>query len=187
MISWSCANVTDLSRRDRALITLAGIAPDVDGFGYVSDYLKLSNDLYCRFHHIWGHNIGACLVYLFIVLLVAKRKVLATSLAAVTFHLYLICDVISGRGPDDYQWPVPYLLPFSDAWNWTWSGQWYLHGWQNSVVYGIFLILTVFIAVKKKITPVELISRRWDEAVVKAFAKLYFAIFGNKKRSNAES
>ena len=119
LISWSCANATDLSRRDR---TLAGIAPDVDGFGYVADYLRLTNDLYCHFHHIWGHNIGACLVYLFISLLVAKRKVLATSLAAITFHLHLICDVISGRGPDDYQWPVPYLLPFSDAWNWTWSG-----------------------------------------------------------------
>ncbi len=30
------------------------------------------------------------------------------------------------------------------------------------------------------ITPVELISKKWDEAVVATFAKLYFSVFGHK-------
>lgn len=172
LISWSCANVVDLSRRDRILVTLAGLAPDLDGVGYVTDYLGLTSDLYCRIHHIGGHNLGACLIYLVITAGFAQRRFLGFTLAAATFHIHLLCDIISGRGPDGYQWPIPYLMPFSDSLNWTWSGQWYLHGWQNTVVYLVFVAVTVFIAIKKRVTPIDLLSERWDGAVLRSFVSM---------------
>ena len=103
---------------------------------------------------------------------IAQRRFQASALAAATFHLHLLCDIISGRGPDDYQWPIPYLMPFSDSVNWTWSGQWYLHGWQNTVVYVVFVAVTVFIAMKKRVTPIDLLSKRWDGAVLRSFVSM---------------
>ena len=34
LIGWIVADATQTTRRDRALVTLAGVIPDVDGFGY---------------------------------------------------------------------------------------------------------------------------------------------------------
>ena len=63
-------------------------------------------------------------------------------------------------------------MPFSDSLNWTWLGQWYLHGWQNTVVYLVFVAVTVFIAMKKRVTPIDLLSKRWDGAVLRSFSNL---------------
>ncbi len=173
LISWSCANVAKCSARDRFLITMGGVAPDLDGLGYFVDYIDSSSHTFCKYHHIFGHNIGACIFFLIITFIFADKKILSVLFVALTFHIHMICDVMGGRGPDEYQWPIPYLLPFSDAWNWTWSGQWYLHAWQNSVAYAFFLSITFFIAFKKKISPVELISKKWDTAVMQSFKSIF--------------
>lgn len=38
------------------------------------------------------------------------------------------------RGPDGYQWPIPYLPPFSNAWQWVWKGQWALNSPPNLLI-----------------------------------------------------
>src|SRR5262249_31156567 len=52
-------------------------------------------------------------------------------LVFVSFHLHLLFDLAGARGPDGYQWPIPYLKPFSNAAQLTWHGQWALNAWQN--------------------------------------------------------
>ena len=42
LISWSVANTSKIDRRERALVTLAGILPDIDGAGLLSDIIVLS-------------------------------------------------------------------------------------------------------------------------------------------------
>ncbi len=37
LTGWTIANTAQLTRRDRAIVTLAGIAPDLDGFGMLVD------------------------------------------------------------------------------------------------------------------------------------------------------
>src|SRR5262245_21319410 len=70
MGSWLIASATMNNTRDRRLVTLAGIIPDVDGLGIVVDMVKAlvtgqepSFVYYQRFHHVWLHGWpGALLV-----------------------------------------------------------------------------------------------------------------------------
>ena len=39
LTGWVLANAVDLNRRDRAIVTIAAVAPDVDGLGIVAEIL----------------------------------------------------------------------------------------------------------------------------------------------------
>jgi len=173
-IGWTAANVVPLSRRDRALVTLASIIPDLDGFGLVPELVTRGTKhevfWWTDYHHILCHNIGFVTVCTALAALVATRGERAKTalLVAISFHLHLLGDVIGARGPDGYQWPIPYLLPFSNAWQWAWSGQWALNAWQNFVImFGCFAF-TFWCARKHGRSPLELISLRADAAFVAA-------------------
>src|SRR6185437_13207415 len=79
-------------------------------------------------------------------------------LVFVSFHLHLMCDLVGARGPDGYQWPIPYLKPFSNTAQLAWHGQWALNGWQNFVVTGVLLVATMWIAWRFETSPLELVS-----------------------------
>jgi hypothetical protein len=89
-------------------------------------------------------------------------------LASLTFHLHLLCDVVGARGPDGYQWPIPYLLPFSSSVQWTWHGQWALNAWQNMLITVAALIATFILAHRRGYSPLEMISAKVDRIVVQA-------------------
>ena len=82
------------------------------------------------------------------------------------FHSHILGDVIGARGPDGYQWPIPYLLPFSRTPELVWSGQWALNAWQNFVITAIALSLTFYIAWSRGHSPLEIFSSRADRAFV---------------------
>jgi hypothetical protein len=65
---------------------------------------------------------------------------------------------LSARGPDGYQWPIPYLKPFSNAMQLTWHGQWALNSWQNFFFTGLLLLATFWFAWKYGSSPLEFIS-----------------------------
>jgi hypothetical protein len=52
--------------RDRALVTIAGVIPDVDGLGIVADVLTRNSnhpvELWGKFHHVLAHNLGFALL-----------------------------------------------------------------------------------------------------------------------------
>jgi hypothetical protein len=169
---WAVANVLPLERRGRMLVTLAGVIPDLDGFGILPELLTrgTKHELlwWTDYHHLLGHNLGFALFCTAGTIFVARRRILTPLLVALSFHLHLLCDVIGARGPDGYQWPIPYLLPFSNAWQWTWSGQWTLNAWQNVVIMIGLLLFAGWVAVRRGRTPVEVLSARGDAAVVAA-------------------
>ncbi|MBD3306245.1 metal-dependent hydrolase [candidate division KSB3 bacterium] len=171
LISWDVANIFPSNRRDRAIITLAGILPDVDAFGAIPELLTRHSAhplfWWTEYHHILGHNLvfGGVLA-LGSFALAAKRWKTAL-LALLTFHVHVLGDVIGGRGPDGYQWPIPYLYPFSDAWQLVWEGQWELNAWPNFVMTGIALALMFWLAWKQGFSPLEMISAPADRAFVK--------------------
>jgi hypothetical protein len=140
LVGWGVANTAVLERRDRALVTIAAVIPDVDGLGILV-------------------AAAACL---------AKRRAVTAFLAAVAFHLHILGDIAGSRGPDGYQWPVPYLRPFSDAWQLTWSGQWELDAWPNFAITTALLVLTLYLAWKRGHSPIELLSKRADRGFVSA-------------------
>ncbi len=176
--SWLVANAAASepgSRRDRVLVTVAGIIPDADGFGFPVEALTKGTEhellWFSDYHHVLGHNIGFCLLVTAVAFIAAKRRVKTALVAFGAFHLHLLCDVIGARGPDGYQWPVPYLEPFSDAWQLVWSGQWALNAWPNVLVTALALGTTFYLAWRRGFSPIEMISRRADAGFVAALRR----------------
>jgi inner membrane protein len=103
----------------------------------------------------------------------AQRRLLTAALVFVSFHTHLIGDLVGARGPDGEQWPIPYFAPFSQVWQWTWSGQWALNGWPNILITALFLGITLSLARTRGYSPLEMISSRANNAVVDALRKRF--------------
>lgn len=170
LISWMIANSASLSQRDRAAVTLAGVAPDLDGLGIVPELLTRHSShpltWFSDYHHVLGHNLGFAMLVTGIALVVCDSRWKAAALVFVSFHVHLLCDVLGARGPDGEQWAIPYLLPFSHHWNWTWQGQWALNAWPNFAITGAALVFAFWWAWLKGVSPIEMVSKRADQLFV---------------------
>ncbi len=173
LASWTVANIPRLESRDRAIITLAGISPDIDGLGIVAELATRNTEQpllwWSKYHHVIGHNLAFGLAIFIIAAVIAKRRLLTAGLAFFVFHLHLFCDLIGARGPDGDQWPIPYLYPYLKDLELIWSGQWALNAWPNFVITIILLTITIYLAWRRGLSPLEIISRRVDGAVVRTF------------------
>ena len=174
LIGWLTAEADPTrSRRDRFWIALAGVLPDLDGIGVVAGLLcgswELAQRWYGEWHHAIGHNLLAALVMAGAIGLWC-RSWRTAGLALVSLHIHLLGDVIGSRGPDGYQWPIPYLVPFHD-WQWTWDGQWALNAWQNTVITLAAIVVSIILAVRRGRWVTEVVSARFDAAVVAVFRR----------------
>jgi len=150
-ISWLVASAAPLECRERALVTLAGVAPDLDGLGIVPELLTRNSRhpllWFSEYHHVLGHNIGFALtVCAFVLFMAREKRWLTAGLALFAFQLHLFCDLIGARGPEGEQWPIPYLAPFSQRWQLVWHGQWVLNAWSNFVITLAALAATFYLA-----------------------------------------
>lgn len=172
LVGWTLANAVPLERRDRTVVTVAGIVPDIDALGVIVEHTPLHTVIpaywFSEYHHVLAHNIGFALVFAGCALVICRRRLIAPLLALVSFHLHLLGDIAGSRGPDGYQWPIPYLLPFSDTWQLTWRGQWALDAWPNITLTLLLLGLTFRLAWKRGYSPLEMISPRADAKVIEA-------------------
>jgi inner membrane protein len=172
LASWIIAAKTTDNLRDRRLVTLAGVAPDLDGLGIVIDYAKGAYTsgkfhYYPLYHHFWTHGLPAALVCSLLMALLARRRWRVFWLAFLTFHLHLLCDLVGSRGPDPVDlWPIFYFAPLRQHPMWMWKYQWPLNGWQNWVITTMLYVWALFIAVKKGDSFVGVINRRWDRVFV---------------------
>ena len=173
LVGWAVANSATLDRRSRALVALAGVAPDLDGLGIIPEFLTRGSAhplaWFTQYHHILGHNIAfAAIVTVASALLARTNRWKTALLVAVSFHLHLLGDVVGARGPDGYQWPVPYWLPFSSQGQWSWSHEWALNAWPNFAITFALLLWTFWFAWSAGRSPIEMVSRRADAAFVSA-------------------
>ena len=170
LASWALSTADpQFTRRDRILITVAGIVPDIDGFGPLAWGLFCGNaqELFSTYHHILSHNLVFALLVAVILATVGRAhrwRLAIYGFAAV--HLHLLCDLMGSRGPDGWQWPIPYLWPFTDAWQLTWSGQWELTAWPNFVITIALMIYAAWHGIVRGTTSVEVFSQRLDMKVV---------------------
>jgi hypothetical protein len=166
---WAVANTARLGRRDRALVAVAGMAPDADGFGIVAEWLTRDsgNPLYwwSDYHHVFGHNLVFGIALACVAFAVAKRRAVTAALALASVHLHLVMDVLGGRGPDK-DWGIPYLWPLSARPDIRWSGQWALNAWPNFVITGVLMALAFYLAWRRGRSPVGIVSTRADAAFV---------------------
>lgn len=173
----ACVSPVALTRREKALVVAAAVAPDLDGLGLVPELLTRHSShplLWFSEYHHQLHTLAFAIVCTICAFVIAgssagkdksrqhpplPRHPWTTALLVfVSFHLHLLCDLAGARGPDGYQWPIPYLAPFSDAAHITWNGQWILNGWQNFVFTGVLLATTFRFAWKTGSSPIELVS-----------------------------
>lgn len=170
LVGWVVANAPGLERRERAAVAIAGVVADVDGLGIVAELATRGSERpllwWSNYHHVFGHNLAFALLCAAAAFAVAKRRGYTALMALLAFHLHLLGDVVGARGPDGDQWPVPYLYPFSDALNLTWSGQWALNAWPNFLITGVALILMFVLAWRRGFSPLEMVSLRADRAFV---------------------
>ena len=169
-IGWLVANTAPLGRKDRAIVTLASVIPDVDGLGIIADVITRSASeplhWWSRFHHTLGHNLAFGLVVMGAAWCLASRRYVIAGLAFASFHLHLLGDLLGSRGPGSHQWTIPYLVPFSDTPQIVWQGQWALNAWPNIAITLVLLALTFYLAWRRGCSPVGLASPRADRAVV---------------------
>ena len=171
-MGWAVANtVPSLTKRERAFIAWASVVPDVDGLGIVAEKLTQNSshplNWWSEYHHVLAHNLGFALVVAVGVAVFAKHRVATTLLVLLSFHLHLLADLVGARGPDGDQWPIPYLLPFSQHAQWTWSNQWALNAWPNIVITAALIGFSVVLAWKRGFSPLELLSEKADVAFVR--------------------
>ncbi len=161
-------------RRDRIIVTVAAVVPDVDGLGIVPEILTRHSthplNWFSEYHHLLAHNLWAALLTTVAAAALARKKAATALLACASFHLHLLGDLLGSRGPDGYQWPIQYLYPVSSK-EWTWSGQWSLASWQNVVITIALLVFAWYVARVKRITPVEMFSTCADAAVVRTIVR----------------
>lgn len=177
LLGWAVANSAQLEKRDRCLVTLAGIAPDVDGLGVIPEMLTKHTDhplmWWSDYHHVFGHNLVFGLIFAAVAALLARRQLAVVGLVLASFHVHLLGDVLGGRGPDGYVWTVPYLWPISGRLVLSWEGQWLLNSWQNLLITGVLIVLTLRWAWKRGYSPLEMISAKADRAVVEALRRRF--------------
>ena len=168
LAAWALANAGGLNRRERAAVTLAGVLPDLDGLGIIAEYLSRDSSRpllwWSEYHHVLAHNLAFGMLTTILSFALATRRWLTALLA---FHLHLLGDLVGARGPEGEQWPILYLWPFSRVGQWTWQGQWALNAWPNFLITGLLLVLTLYLAWKRGYSPLEMISVRADQALVR--------------------
>jgi inner membrane protein len=173
---WVLANCADLDRKDRAIVTVACVIPDIDGLGILAEILTRNSShplLWFSLYHHTLHHLAFALVVAAVAFAIATRRWTTGLLSLLSFHLHLFEDVLGSRGPDGDQWPIPYLTPFSSAVQLTWSGQWGLNAWPNVILTVALLLTTFWLAWRQGFSPLEMISLKADAAFVGALRRRF--------------
>ncbi len=173
---WVLANCARLEQKDRAIVTFACVVPDVDGLGILAELITRNSShplqWFTLYHHSL-HNLAFALLVTAIAVSLAQRRWVTGSLAFLSFHLHLFEDILGSRGPDGYQWPIPYLCPFSHALQLSWRGQWRLDAWPNILFTIGLVIATMWLAWRRGFSPLEMISEKGDVAFVRALRQRF--------------
>jgi len=170
LTGWVVANASpSLNLKERVVITVAGVVPDIDGLGAIPELITRNSAhplAWFSLYHHQLHSLAFGLLVAAVSFTVANHRWTTGLLALLSFHLHLLEDLLGGRGPDGYQWPIPYLLPFSHAGQLTWGGQWALNAWPNYVITFCLLVTTFYLAWSTGHSPLEMVSARADDAFV---------------------
>jgi len=176
LAGWLLANTASLSRRDRALVVVAAVIPDVDGLGAIPELLTRNSahplTWFSQYHHSL-HTLAFALAVTLASFLIAQRRWMTALLVFLSFHLHLLGDLLGARGPDGYSWPIPYLKPFSNSVQLSWHGQWALNAWPNVVITSFFAFLTLFLAWRNGFSPLEFVSANANAVLVSALRRRF--------------
>ncbi len=140
---------------------IAGSIHDLDGLGIIFGPVA-----YWKYHHLLGHNLMVGIIICSILTFFSHNRVRSFFAYFAVFHIHLVMDYLSS----DQEWVIYYFWPFSlhefenpQGWNYF--------SWQNLLAAGVFLAWTVWIMLKNRRTPLELIMPSLDRQIVDIFAR----------------
>jgi membrane-bound metal-dependent hydrolase YbcI (DUF457 family) len=177
LVGWVGLERFQPSRRDKAVVVLAGVAPDLDGLGIVIDFMTRTFGLpetnyYQAYHRMFGHGLAAALVISLVAGAIGTRRLQVACWAFLSVHLHLICDLLGSRGTTAGDiWGIYYLAPFTTRHAISWSGQWPLVGWQNTLFTAVLLAIAMARATKLGYSPLGLASERADATFVETLRR----------------
>lgn len=177
LVGWVALEKFQVSRRDKALVALAGIAPDLDGIGIVVDFATRTlalpeTDYYQTFHRMYGHGLAAALLIAAVAALLGTRRRRVAVCAFISVHLHFLCDLLGSRGNSAEDiWGIYYLAPFTTRYAVAWPGQWPLVGWQNMAITAVLLGIVLARATRTGYSPLGLISAPADQALIATLRK----------------
>ena len=94
---WLLANCARLDRRDRAIVTLACVVPDVDGLGIFAELVTRNSahplQWFTLYHHSL-HNLAFAVLVTVMAVALAQRRWVTGGLCFLSFHLHLFEDVL---------------------------------------------------------------------------------------------
>jgi LexA-binding, inner membrane-associated putative hydrolase len=182
--SWLIAAKTTDNVRDRRLVTLSGILPDLDGAGIVADFARQvfqgGDDFYYYqlYHHSLLHGIFGAAVISTALACFAHKRWRVASLSFLLAHLHFLCDLIGSRGPSPADiWPISYLAPFSATWTFYWTHQWPLDAWPNKVISVALFVGCIWVSTRTGDSFVGVFNRRLDAIFVGVLRKWRYALF----------
>lgn len=190
LASWVGFERFQASQRDKALVVIAGIIPDLDGLGIVVDFATRvlglpETDYYQSFHRMYGHGLPGAILIAAAAGIFGIRRFWVAIWAFISVHLHLLCDVIGARGTTAEDiWGIYYFAPFTTAYELSWSGQWPLVGWQNTTISIILLSILMIRATASGYSPVGLLNQRADIAFVETLRnrkKQLLSVFDQNK------
>ena len=189
LASWVVADTVLEDDRDKMLVAVAGILPDLDSLGVVVDFASPAlggpeTHLYADLHHFLFHGLAGITVLSALLAVKAIKKQKVFLWAFIVAHFHCLCDFVGSKGPYDAiedLWPIYYLGPFSRTHgHLLWEGQWKLNGWQN-ISFTVALLCWVFYAAwKYDRSPFRPLSKK----VHHAFVETLRARFGNPHKKN---
>jgi len=170
LASWTVGDVTLKASRDRTLISLCGVAPDLDGLGVLVDGVNWAlgrpgSWYFGLYHHVLLHGLPAALLLPSAFALFARNRMRTFCVGVLVVHLHYLCDLVGSRGPaPDDLWPIAYLAPFSDRWTFQWPGQWPLNAWPNILFTANLMAYGIYRAIQSGYSPVGVVSASADRA-----------------------
>jgi membrane-bound metal-dependent hydrolase YbcI (DUF457 family) len=86
-VGWFLARGCGLQARDRRLVTVAAMVPDLDGLSILGGY-----DAYFQGHHVWLHSVFAAIAFAAGAAVLAERKAIVAGLAFLGVALHVLSD-----------------------------------------------------------------------------------------------
>jgi hypothetical protein len=182
MISWFAADAVGInSAKDRRIIALSGLAPDIDVLAYLGGIVYFGFDKDLAFEHVWQvvhhrytHGLGFILLTGIVSFIIVSRGSMRKDvvfhasgiaiLSMIASMVHVFCDIVAG-GPT---WAVFPLWPFSDfGWAVNWS--WVLADWTNTAILFSCLAGMMFYAKTTGRSPLESINydlEKWFVTIV---------------------
>ena len=165
LAGWILSEIKPLEKRDRWIIALSSVFPDIDGIPIV-----FGVEAYQKWHHSFGHSLLAGLGLALLVYFLSVRKAWVTILSLVSFHVHIALDYFGSGGPYGSIWSIKYLWPFSEQGYFP-SFQWALHSPINISLTIFFMVIVIILGARRERSPFEIISASGDSKVVWVFKR----------------